>query len=87
MGDRFASRAAPSATSAISNRFAIPKTRPGIHKYWNLKSSVESTKSLDNCFYQPLDIVRIGFGILWLFDGLLQAQPQMAGGMPSQLAA
>src|SRR6202044_1991709 len=30
-------------------------------------------------------VLRIGFGLLWLFDGLLQAQPQMAGGMPSVL--
>jgi cytochrome oxidase Cu insertion factor (SCO1/SenC/PrrC family) len=29
--------------------------------------------------------LRIGFGLLWLFDGLLQAQPQMAGGMPGLL--
>jgi cytochrome oxidase Cu insertion factor (SCO1/SenC/PrrC family) len=29
--------------------------------------------------------LRIGFGLLWLLDGLLQAQPQMAGGMPSVL--
>ena len=29
--------------------------------------------------------LRIGFGLLWLFDGLLQAQPQMAGGLPSQV--
>ncbi len=29
-------------------------------------------------------VLRIGFGVLWLLDGLLQAQPQMAGGMPSQ---
>jgi cytochrome oxidase Cu insertion factor (SCO1/SenC/PrrC family) len=28
-------------------------------------------------------VLRIGFGVLWLFDGLLQAQPQMAGGLPS----
>jgi cytochrome oxidase Cu insertion factor (SCO1/SenC/PrrC family) len=32
-------------------------------------------------------VLRIGFGILWVFDGLLQAQPQMAGGMPGQLQA
>src|SRR3984957_14985533 len=32
-------------------------------------------------------VLRIGFGLLWLFDGLLQAQPQMAGGLPSQLTA
>ena len=27
--------------------------------------------------------LRIGFGILWIFDGLLQAQPAMAAGLPS----
>src|SRR5580698_2592664 len=31
--------------------------------------------------------LRIGFGALWVFDGLLQAQPQMAAGMPAQLQA
>ena len=30
-------------------------------------------------------VLRIGFGVLWLFDGLLQAQPQMAAGLPSQV--
>src|SRR5580704_442887 len=30
-------------------------------------------------------VLRIGFGLLWLLDGLLQAQPQMAGGLPSVL--
>ncbi len=28
-------------------------------------------------------LLRIGFGILWIFDGLLQAQPAMAAGLPS----
>jgi cytochrome oxidase Cu insertion factor (SCO1/SenC/PrrC family) len=28
-------------------------------------------------------LLRIGFGTLWLFDGLLQAQPAMAAGLPS----
>jgi cytochrome oxidase Cu insertion factor (SCO1/SenC/PrrC family) len=32
-------------------------------------------------------LLRIGFGVLWLFDGVLQAQPQMAGGLPSQVMA
>src|ERR1700728_184093 len=32
-------------------------------------------------------VLRIGFGALWVFDGLLQAQPQMAGGMPAQFQA
>jgi len=30
-------------------------------------------------------VLRIGFGILWLFDGILQAQPKMAVGLPSQV--
>jgi cytochrome oxidase Cu insertion factor (SCO1/SenC/PrrC family) len=30
-------------------------------------------------------VLRLGFGALWLFDGILQAQPQMAGGLPSQV--
>src|SRR5262250_1477396 len=30
-------------------------------------------------------LLRIGFGIIWIFDGLLQAQPAMAAGLPSQV--
>jgi cytochrome oxidase Cu insertion factor (SCO1/SenC/PrrC family) len=30
-------------------------------------------------------VLRVGFGVLWLIDGLLQAQPAMAVGMPSQV--
>ena len=30
-------------------------------------------------------VLRIGFGVLWIFDGLLQAQPAMAGGLPAQV--
>ena len=30
-------------------------------------------------------VLRIGFGLLWLLDGALQAQPGMAAGMPSQV--
>ena len=30
-------------------------------------------------------VLRIGFGLLWLFDGLLQAQPKMPAGLPSQV--
>jgi cytochrome oxidase Cu insertion factor (SCO1/SenC/PrrC family) len=32
-------------------------------------------------------LLRIGFGVIWLFDGLLQAQPQMAGGLADQVIA
>jgi cytochrome oxidase Cu insertion factor (SCO1/SenC/PrrC family) len=30
-------------------------------------------------------VLRIGFGIIWVFDGVLQAQPKMAIGLPSQV--
>jgi cytochrome oxidase Cu insertion factor (SCO1/SenC/PrrC family) len=30
------------------------------------------------------ELLRISFGVIWIFDGLLQAQPDMAGGLPSQ---
>jgi cytochrome oxidase Cu insertion factor (SCO1/SenC/PrrC family) len=30
-------------------------------------------------------VLRIGFGIVWLFDGILQAQPKMPIGLPSQV--
>ncbi len=29
--------------------------------------------------------LRVGFGLLWIFDGILQAQPKMAIGLPSQV--
>jgi cytochrome oxidase Cu insertion factor (SCO1/SenC/PrrC family)/uncharacterized low-complexity protein len=30
-------------------------------------------------------LLRIGFGVIWILDGLLQAQPDMPGGLPSQV--
>jgi cytochrome oxidase Cu insertion factor (SCO1/SenC/PrrC family) len=30
-------------------------------------------------------VLRIGFGIIWVLDGILQAQPKMAVGLPSQV--
>jgi cytochrome oxidase Cu insertion factor (SCO1/SenC/PrrC family) len=30
-------------------------------------------------------VLRIGFGLLWVLDGILQAQPKMPGGLPSQV--
>src|ERR1035441_9844171 len=32
-------------------------------------------------------LLRISFGILWIIDGVLQAQPQMAGGLVSRVIA
>jgi cytochrome oxidase Cu insertion factor (SCO1/SenC/PrrC family) len=36
---------------------------------------------------EPLarQLLRIGFGLIWVFDGILQAQPKMALGLPSQV--
>ncbi|HEX6451185.1 MAG TPA: SCO family protein [Trebonia sp.] len=31
--------------------------------------------------------LRVSFGVLWLLDGILQAQPQMPAGLPSQVIA
>jgi cytochrome oxidase Cu insertion factor (SCO1/SenC/PrrC family) len=31
--------------------------------------------------------LRVSFGLLWIIDGILQAQPEMAAGLPSQVAA
>jgi cytochrome oxidase Cu insertion factor (SCO1/SenC/PrrC family) len=30
-------------------------------------------------------LLRVGFGLIWIVDGLLQAQPKMAGGLASQV--
>jgi cytochrome oxidase Cu insertion factor (SCO1/SenC/PrrC family) len=30
-------------------------------------------------------VLRVGFGLLWVLDGILQVQPKMAGGLPSQV--
>jgi len=32
-------------------------------------------------------LLRTGFGLLWIFDGILQAQPAMAAGLPSKVIA
>jgi cytochrome oxidase Cu insertion factor (SCO1/SenC/PrrC family) len=30
-------------------------------------------------------VLRVGFGLLWVLDGILQGQPQMPGGLPAQV--
>ena len=30
-------------------------------------------------------LLRVGFGLIWILDGILQAQPKMAAGLPSQV--
>jgi cytochrome oxidase Cu insertion factor (SCO1/SenC/PrrC family) len=38
-----------------------------------------------NCRDRERQLLRLGFGSLWIFDGILQAQPKMAIGLPSQV--
>ena len=41
----------------------------------------------DRSWHEPRArrLLRVSFGVLWLFDGLLQAQPQMPGGLADQV--
>jgi cytochrome oxidase Cu insertion factor (SCO1/SenC/PrrC family) len=54
---------------------------------WAVMRTAIGQPRLDAVWREPRArrVLRIGFGALWLFDGLLQAQPQMAGGLPSQV--
>src|SRR5271165_7110369 len=45
------------------------------------EASAESTKSEA----RGRRLLRIGFGVLWILDGILQAQPKMAGGLAAQV--
>ena len=56
---------------------------------WAVMRTAIGHRRADAAWREPRarQLLRIGFGALWLFDGLLQAQPQMAGGMPALLQA
>ena len=56
---------------------------------WAVMRTAIGDRRADTDWREPRarQLLRIGFGALWVFDGLLQAQPQMAGGMPAQLQA
>src|SRR3984957_11434469 len=56
---------------------------------WAVMRTAIGNQRADAVWPEPhgRQLLRIGFGALWVFDGLLQAQPQMAGGMPAQLQA
>jgi cytochrome oxidase Cu insertion factor (SCO1/SenC/PrrC family) len=56
---------------------------------WAVMRTAIGDQPADTDWREPRarQLVRIGFGSLWVFDGLLQAQPQMAGGMPALLQA
>jgi cytochrome oxidase Cu insertion factor (SCO1/SenC/PrrC family) len=56
---------------------------------WAVMRTAIGDQNSDTDWREPRarQLLRIGFGALWVFDGLLQAQPRMAGGMPAQLQA
>src|SRR3984885_4584047 len=56
---------------------------------WAIMRTAIGPRRVDAVWREPRarQLLRIGFGALWVFDGLLQAQPQMAGGMPALLQA
>jgi cytochrome oxidase Cu insertion factor (SCO1/SenC/PrrC family) len=56
---------------------------------WAVMRTAIGQQRADAAWREPRarQVLRIGFGALWVFDGLLQAQPQMAGGMPAQFQA
>jgi cytochrome oxidase Cu insertion factor (SCO1/SenC/PrrC family) len=56
---------------------------------WAVMRTAIGQRRADAAWREPRarQMLRIGFGALWVFDGLLQAQPQMAGGMPALFQA
>src|SRR6202046_4688934 len=56
---------------------------------WAVMRTAIGEQRADAVWREPRarQVLRIGFGALWVFDGLLQAQPQMAGGMPALFQA
>jgi len=58
----------------------VPGAKSGAGRPWSLADSASGAR-------EPAArrLLRIGFGIIWIFDGLLQAQPAMAAGLPSQV--
>ena len=56
---------------------------------WAIMRTAIGQRRADAAWREPRarQVLRIGFGALWVFDGLLQAQPQMAGGMPALFQA
>jgi cytochrome oxidase Cu insertion factor (SCO1/SenC/PrrC family) len=47
--------------------------------------SARTTSAVPSAEPSWRQVLRVGFGLLWLFDGILQAQPKMAVGLPSQV--
>jgi cytochrome oxidase Cu insertion factor (SCO1/SenC/PrrC family) len=58
----------------------VPGARAGAGGHWSLAGPASGAS-------EPAArrLLRVGFGIIWIIDGLLQAQPAMAAGLPSQV--
>jgi cytochrome oxidase Cu insertion factor (SCO1/SenC/PrrC family) len=50
---------------------------------WVTAEAAEAAGSRGTAESAGRRVLRIGFGLLWLLDGILQVQPKMAGGLPS----
>ena len=59
------------------------RSRPGAGSSTGAPASGGSAATLAEPAWRRL--LRIGFGLLWVFDGILQAQPKMTIGLPSQV--
>src|SRR5579862_9133181 len=54
---------------------------------WRFTAQVPAAGAAGTAGAEPAGrrVLRIGFGLLWLLDGILQAQPNMPAGLPSQV--
>jgi cytochrome oxidase Cu insertion factor (SCO1/SenC/PrrC family) len=57
----------------------------GASRNWVPAQAAEAAGSRGAAESAGRRVLRIGFGLLWLFDGILQAQPKMPGGLPSEV--
>jgi len=72
-------------------RLTTPGTKPGggsrsggpVVRGWRIGGS--ATGSGTGSEPTGRRLLRIGFGLIWILDGILQAQPKMAGGLASQV--
>jgi cytochrome oxidase Cu insertion factor (SCO1/SenC/PrrC family) len=63
----------------------VREWRPSLAASFRVRSAGGAARSEQEPAARRL--VRIGFGLVWIFDGILQAQPAMAAGMPSKVLA
>ena len=78
------SRPADGARRAAASQSAGPPAHQSASSARQLPSPARQSAGLEPAARR---VLRIGFGILWIFDGLLQAQSAMPAGLPSQVIA